>query len=141
MEALTPLKAIRAYCLECCCGQPKEVRFCESENCSLWRYRMGKRPGSPFSSTPGYTKARQGVLNRDDNICQCCKGESGDSSLEVHHIVYRSQGGTDDPSNLITLCKTCHKAVHKGLLSLIVNDDGEVRFLQDKDIDACILDE
>jgi hypothetical protein len=38
--------------------------------------------------------------------------------LETHHIVYRSQGGCDDPSNLITLCPACHKKVHAGKLTL-----------------------
>ena len=38
--------------------------------------------------------------------------------LEVHHIIFRSLGGTDDERNLITLCEKCHKAVHNGILIL-----------------------
>ena len=41
---LTPVKAIRAKCLDCCCGHPSEVRNCTTVNCSLHPYRMGKRP-------------------------------------------------------------------------------------------------
>lgn len=41
---LTPIKAIRAKCLDCCCGQYQEVRLCASETCSLHPYRLGKRP-------------------------------------------------------------------------------------------------
>lgn len=41
---MTPVKAIRAKCLDCCCGQLAEVRLCPSDNCPLWPYRMGKRP-------------------------------------------------------------------------------------------------
>ena len=41
---LTPVKAIRAKCLDCCCGHPSEVRICTAKNCSLFPYRMGKRP-------------------------------------------------------------------------------------------------
>lgn len=44
MEVKTPIKAIRAKCLDCCCGQISEVRLCEIETCALWPYRMGKRP-------------------------------------------------------------------------------------------------
>jgi len=45
MSTLTPIKAIRAKCLDCCCGQAKEVRECPSDKrCSLYPYRMGKRP-------------------------------------------------------------------------------------------------
>jgi hypothetical protein len=32
--------------------------------------------------------------------------------LTVHHIQMRSKGGGDDPSNLITLCRSCHDRVH-----------------------------
>ena len=41
---LTPLKAMRAYCLDCCCGSSNEVRLCPSTKCSLFPYRFGKRP-------------------------------------------------------------------------------------------------
>lgn len=40
----TPLKAIRAKCLDCMCDQPSEVRICPSEACPLWPYRMGHNP-------------------------------------------------------------------------------------------------
>lgn len=41
---LTPMKAIRKKCLECCCGQRNEVALCHIEDCALWAYRFGKRP-------------------------------------------------------------------------------------------------
>lgn len=44
MAKRTPLKAIRAKCLDCCCGQTYEVRMCPSEDCPLHEYRFGKRP-------------------------------------------------------------------------------------------------
>ena len=43
-EMLSPMKAIRAKCLECCAGQPKEVRACECDNCALHPFRLGKNP-------------------------------------------------------------------------------------------------
>lgn len=43
-KKLTPVKAIRAKCLDCCCGQVKEVKLCNMKNCPLYPYRMGKRP-------------------------------------------------------------------------------------------------
>jgi len=43
---LTPIKAIRANCLECMCGSYKEVRECTIDDCPLWPYRFGKRPGT-----------------------------------------------------------------------------------------------
>lgn len=44
MTVLTPIKAIRAKCLDCMCGNSAEVRRCPCEDCSLFPYRMGHRP-------------------------------------------------------------------------------------------------
>lgn len=44
MAERTPIKAIRAKCLDCCCQQMAEVRRCPSTDCPLWEYRMGHRP-------------------------------------------------------------------------------------------------
>ena len=44
MNHLTPIKAIRAKCLECSNYQPKEVRECLITDCPLFPYRMGKNP-------------------------------------------------------------------------------------------------
>ncbi len=40
----TPIKAIRAKCLDCTCGHPAEVRNCTIKSCPLYPYRMGHRP-------------------------------------------------------------------------------------------------
>jgi hypothetical protein len=40
----TPIKAIRANCLECCCLSPSAVRECHLASCPLHPYRMGHRP-------------------------------------------------------------------------------------------------
>lgn len=39
-----PVKAIRAYCLECVCGSPKEVELCPAPDCPLYPFRFGKNP-------------------------------------------------------------------------------------------------
>ena len=44
MKKLTPLKAIRAKCLECSAGQPSEVRRCLADDCPLFTYRFGHNP-------------------------------------------------------------------------------------------------
>jgi hypothetical protein len=44
MKKMTPLKAIRAKCLDCSAGQPSEVRNCGITECSLFPYRFGKNP-------------------------------------------------------------------------------------------------
>lgn len=43
-KRLTPIKAIRAKCLECSCGNNAEVRECVIPSCPLYPYRMGHNP-------------------------------------------------------------------------------------------------
>lgn len=45
MKHLTPIKAIRAKCLDCCGGSKKEVRNCTAvDSCPFFPHRAGKRP-------------------------------------------------------------------------------------------------
>ena len=71
-----------------------------------WLYQRG--------TNYGFANAKAFVLDRDKHTCQHCKGKTKDSSLHVHHIVFRSNGGSDEAENLITLCKVCHERLHKG---------------------------
>ena len=66
----------------------------------------------------GYANTKAYVLDRDKHQCQHCKGKNKDPRIEVHHIVFRCNNGSDDADNLICLCKTCHDALHNGLLTL-----------------------
>ena len=47
----TPIKSIRAYCIECQGGSFKEVRLCTLRDCPLYAYRMGKRPSQETMDT------------------------------------------------------------------------------------------
>ncbi|TMC59054.1 MAG: HNH endonuclease [Chloroflexota bacterium] len=75
-----------------------------------WMYQKGINYG--LANTKAY------VLTRDGYVCQRCKGQSKDRRLEVHHIVFRSQQGSDEEANLLTLCKTCHDGLHAGTVTL-----------------------
>ena len=65
----------------------------------------------------GFWNVREYVLFRDGHICQHCHGKSKDPVLNVHHLESRRTGG-NAPNNLITLCETCHKALHQGEIKL-----------------------
>ena len=41
---VTPLKAIRQKCLDCCMGSAQEVRLCPVRDCALYPYRTGHNP-------------------------------------------------------------------------------------------------
>lgn len=97
----------------------KRRRFCSDEcrhqfdNATVWN-----RGRDPYSLR---------MLYRDNFTCQDC-GEFhayinkhgmiipiDDGNLEVHHITPVSCGGSDNPSNLVTLCKRCHIERHRKL--------------------------
>ena len=65
----------------------------------------------------GFWNVREYVLARDGHKCIHCKGKSKDPILNVHHLESRKTGG-NSPSNLVTLCETCHKAYHCGEFEL-----------------------
>lgn len=69
------------------------------------------------------------IDTRDGRVCQRChyvedaeyiqvNGEvfktplGYSNAINIHHILPRQYGGTDDPSNLITLCRLCHMQRH-----------------------------
>ena len=63
-------------------------------------------------------ETRAFVLDRNGFTCQMCGAVAGESHpydpfrktrLHIGHIVDKSQGGTDDPSNLRALCSICNE--------------------------------
>ena len=57
-----------------------------------------------------YEALRKQVLSRDNWRCQNC---GAFENLQVHHIQWRSKLGHDSLENLITLCASCHDALHR----------------------------
>jgi 5-methylcytosine-specific restriction endonuclease McrA len=68
-----------------------------------------KRPRLRLDPEP-YDQLREQVLRRDGWRCQICGSRQ---NLQVHHKQLRSQQGSDDDLNLITLCAGCHEGVHR----------------------------
>jgi len=79
---------------------------------------IGYQQGDMF----GFSSLREFVLDRDKHECQNpnCKHKKkvkvkneniylkNNITLQLHHIIFKSKGGTDKPSNFITLCVDCH---------------------------------
>lgn len=85
----------------------------------------GTPRNSPSSASSGRSYPRSEVvkkfaLKEADGICQGCGeeapfiDESGMPFLEVHHLHRRSDGGPDDPENVLAICPNCHRRVHHG---------------------------
>lgn len=54
----------------------------------------------------GFYNQRYYIFARDNYTCKVCKGKN--KTLQTHHIIYKSHGGTDKSSNLISVCIDCH---------------------------------
>jgi predicted ArsR family transcriptional regulator len=65
--------------------------------------------------TPSLTPSVREFLRQDrGNECELCgtNNADGDVDLEIHHRVPKSEGGTDQPSNLMLVCRQCHQRHH-----------------------------
>lgn len=67
--------------------------------------RLANHSGYPEN----WDEISQNVRRRDGNTCGNC---GNTTNLHVHHIVPLSKGGTNNLSNLRTLCSSCHKKLH-----------------------------
>lgn len=58
------------------------------------------------------------VKERDNYTCRACgftfRKKDGEFYVEVAHIKPLSEGGPDDPENMVALCPNCHKKLDKG---------------------------
>ncbi len=69
---MTPLKAIREKCVDCCCGSANEVKLCTAEDCPLYAYRLGKDPARKREYTPEQREAARERLQKAriaKNLC------------------------------------------------------------------------
>jgi len=72
------------------------------------------------------------VIWRDDYLCLLCACAAD----HVHHVIFRSQGGTNSANNLACLCRKCHDGSAHGaaatniqavLLKLIAKKEAQFR--------------
>lgn len=71
----------------------------ESGRARMDRFRE-KGGGDPA----GWTAIRIPILKRDGDSCAYC----GQHAITVDHVLPKSRGGTEDPSNLVACCKPCN---------------------------------
>jgi hypothetical protein len=69
------------------------------------------------------------LLTARDKGCRfpgCCNA----CYIDMHHIKHWANGGETRPSNLVSLCRFHHRAVHEGGIDVVVLDDGALRFVR-----------
>lgn len=70
-----------------------------------------EREGAKNQATIPPARRRE-VFTRDGYRCRA-SGCGSAHFLDVHHVIPRERGGTNDPDNLITLCASCHRFIHE----------------------------
>jgi hypothetical protein len=69
------------------------------------------------------------LLTARDKGCRF-PGCANSRYIDAHHIVHWVNGGETRPSNLVSLCRFHHRAVHEAGYRIEVLDDGALRFLR-----------
>ena len=62
------------------------------------------------------------ILERANKGCSICGWN--ESTCDIHHIIPKSQGGTNEHNNLIIVCPNCHRIIH-------TSDKYSIEFLQE----------
>ncbi len=80
--------------------------------------------GRTWTYPGNWREVSRRIRTRDNFQCHDCG--SATQPLDVHHIVHLSKYGTNQQSNLVTLCRACHEKVHGRDFDLAeANDPGE----------------
>jgi hypothetical protein len=69
------------------------------------------------------------LLTARDKGCRF-PGCSNARYIDMHHIKHWANGGETKPSNLLSLCRCHHRAVHEGGFDVRMLDDGALRFVR-----------
>lgn len=83
-KKLTPMKAIREKCIDCCCGSTYEVKLCTATRCPLYAFRLGKNPNiKPKELTEEQREElrRRGRDNRARQLAAKTAAEASDGTL------------------------------------------------------------
>jgi len=76
-----------------------------------------KPPAGPRMKSAIPPSVRRMVFSRDGGRCSvpgCCNH----AWQHQHHIRPRSENGSNDPSNLVLVCSSCHGLIHEGKLEV-----------------------
>lgn len=82
----------------------------------LWGDDMAREFSKQFYNSKEWEDVRSYILMRDAYLCRYC----GAPATEVHHIIHLTPANIYDPSvslnpcNLVSLCRDCHFAQHRG---------------------------
>jgi len=94
------------------CAAPACPQLTRGRFCPMHQHTEDRKHSvaTAFYRTPAWRALRALVL-QSHPFCAC-----GARAMEVDHVIGRNQGGTDELSNLASMCKPCHsrKGAAKG---------------------------
>lgn len=119
-ESIVKADALRSGTTRSCgCLQREQSAKTALKIARDYRLSKGQDPDKPMQAEREIERAkfvslRKEIFERDSYTCACCSVVG--SKLNVHHIETWafSPELRFEKSNLVTLCVSCHKSVHKG---------------------------
>ncbi len=69
-----------------------------------------------YAEQTSYTAIRRKILLDRGNKCLKCGWSKG--RCDIHHVVQKADGGTDNEDNLIIVCPNCHRLIHENKLKI-----------------------
>lgn len=107
----TPVERFKLFIRNSWILTPSDVLPWMMESKEYNENSMVERKNNPHN----WDSIRRQVYQNDGYACQCCNakgGRNGDTELHADHIIPVSRNGTNEYSNLRTLCRMCHQARH-----------------------------
>jgi len=92
------------------CGHIWSGKSLEERTVRAWCRVCGSRDVYPGTKDLTWSEVAHLIRVRDHFKCQICGARA--SILQVHHIIPIYRGGSNHPSNLVTLCQKCHRKRH-----------------------------
>lgn len=117
---INPSQKNRKYCSRKCASKMLSLQYRGSNH---WNWTGGKK----HYYGPDWKQIARNIRKRDNWTCQVCgiysKGRNGPvGAMHVHHIKpllsFNNYEEANHPSNLISLCQSCHRPVEIGKIKL-----------------------
>ena len=100
-------------------GRPIEVPETVRERAECDAQMLGRVDADrPERARQDVAPAVRRLVHRRDHGRCVVPGCRSARYLDTHHIVFRSEGGSDEPDNLVIACDSHHRALHEGRLSM-----------------------
>ena len=106
------IKRTQKYCSRKCADIANGQRVSGENN---YFYINGNSKNKRCYRGENWGVIRKKIYERDKWTCQVCGKHCNKKEIQCHHIVPYKNGGSNDSSNLVTLCVSCHAIVEQSL--------------------------